>query len=675
MVRRVAWQESLSRNLEQRPVLIVHGNIRDCYVDGATEYTDLRSIVAIQADDLASTLGRVSTVRVYDWVKGHRVVSDASEIPTTSSFDAQNPPHTIEDLEADLQQLSEWILGTEGVDAEGTARTIIIEYADLLVPYQQTYDEAQRRLLIRIEKLLGNVQLPHHVVLVALEDSWLPPHLYTQAPRVAILRVPMPEERERADLLRQHLGRGIKTWLPEGQLQESIARMTTGLYLREFDEVLERMATERVAAEQDARELLNEWRTGRRVSPWTQLSLERLGRVRQWLAGETTDARGGVVGQPEAIERVGRGLVIARAGLTGLASVHEQKPRMVFVFAGPTGVGKTELARQIAEFVFGSKDAIIRFDMSEYKGDFTVSRLLGAPPGYIGHEQGGQLTTQVRERPFSILLFDEIEKADEKILDVFLQILDDGRLTDSRGQTVFFGQTALIFTTNVGARNLSYERPVLDRLIAEWENDPETCKREVRLHFRHCVDKFFSDEVGRPELLNRLRAGIVPFNPILEDEVRIAIAEKSLTIMEDQFAHRHREQGLRLEIAGNLASLILGGWTICANDACQRMMLLDIDEAVASDGRSEAACPACRTSLPSSPKDNSGANGVESGDSAFGGRGIADDVEALLSFDLALALLKREASGATGPGRFVAALGERGKGGTALLEVTFHTEN
>ncbi|HIC97209.1 MAG TPA: ATP-dependent Clp protease ATP-binding subunit, partial [Aquificaceae bacterium] len=154
-----------------------------------------------------------------------------------------------------------------------------------------------------------------------------------------------------------------------------------------------------------------------------------------------------VVGQDDAIEAISKAIRRSRVGLKG-----KHRPIGVFLFLGPTGVGKTETAKALAEYLFGTEDALIRFDMSEYMEKHTVSRLIGAPPGYVGYEEGGQLTEKVRRRPYSVLLFDEIEKAHPDVFNVFLQIFDDGRLTDGLGRTVDFSNTIIIMTSNLGAR-------------------------------------------------------------------------------------------------------------------------------------------------------------------------------------------------------------------------------
>ena len=195
-----------------------------------------------------------------------------------------------------------------------------------------------------------------------------------------------------------------------------------------------------------------------------------------------------VVGQDEAIEAVTDAVRRARAGLED-----PRRPIGSFLFLGPTGVGKTELARALAAFLFDDEQAMIRIDMSEYMEKFAVSRLVGAPPGYVGYDEGGQLTEAVRRRPYQVVLLDEIEKAHPDVFNVLLQVLDDGRLTDGQGRTVNFKNTVVIMTSNVGAAVPVGRRPARRRGY-------ESMKRQVtdplRLHFR-------------PEFLNRIDEVIV----------------------------------------------------------------------------------------------------------------------------------------------------------------------
>ena len=213
-----------------------------------------------------------------------------------------------------------------------------------------------------------------------------------------------------------------------------------------------------------------------------------------------------VKGQNEAIEQIKQTIIRSYVGLSGIAqSSKNNKPKGILFFAGPTGVGKTELAKSLTEFVFGDDTKFIRFDMSEYNLEHSDQKLIGAPPGYVGYESGGQLTNAVREKPFSILLFDEIEKAHEKILDKFLQILEDGRLTSSKGELIDFSETFIIFTSNIGS----------DCVDGDYSNHIQNRRTYIK-----AIKEYFINRLNRPEILNRIGIkNIVPFNHIVDDEV------------------------------------------------------------------------------------------------------------------------------------------------------------
>jgi ATP-dependent Clp protease ATP-binding subunit ClpB len=216
------------------------------------------------------------------------------------------------------------------------------------------------------------------------------------------------------------------------------------------------------------------------VSKWTGIPASKLmeGEIEKLITMEDR-LRERVIGQDEAIVAVANAVRAARAGLQD-----PNRPLGSFLFLGPTGVGKTETARALAEFLFDDERALIRIDMSEYQEKHTVSRLIGAPPGYVGYEEAGQLTEAVRRRPYSVVLFDEVEKAHPEVLNVLLQLLDDGRLTDAQGRTVDFKNTIIIMTSNLGSQWVT-ERSLL------WPDIQARVMEAVRAHFR-------------PELLNRI---------------------------------------------------------------------------------------------------------------------------------------------------------------------------
>jgi ATP-dependent Clp protease ATP-binding subunit ClpB len=228
-----------------------------------------------------------------------------------------------------------------------------------------------------------------------------------------------------------------------------------------------------------------------------------------------------VVGQEEAVRAVSDAVRRARAGLKA-----PNRPAGVFLFLGPTGVGKTELARSLAEFLFDDERAMIRIDMSEYMEKHTVARLMGAPPGYIGYEEGGQLTEAVRRRPYSVVLFDEVEKAHPEVMNVLLQVLDDGRLTDGQGRTVDFRNTVLIMTSNLGSESIQD----LDR------SQREERSRRVTALLRASF---------RPEFLNRIDDTLI-FDPLGREELE-RILEIQLAGLRDRLAARGVELTLTPE--------------------------------------------------------------------------------------------------------------------------------
>ena len=236
------------------------------------------------------------------------------------------------------------------------------------------------------------------------------------------------------------------------------------------------------------------------VARWTGIPVSRLleGETEKLLhMEERLHAR--LIGQDEAVIAVSDAIRRARAGLKD-----PKRPIGSFIFLGPTGVGKTELARALAEFLFDDEGAMVRIDMSEYMEKFSVSRLVGAPPGYVGYEEGGQLTEAVRRRPYQVVLFDEIEKAHPDVFNVLLQLLDDGRLTDSQGRTVDFKNTVIIMTSNIGSTTLIEAGRGRARCVRGRRR--AACACQLRDHFR-------------PEFLNRVDE-IIVFRPLDESQLR-----------------------------------------------------------------------------------------------------------------------------------------------------------
>lgn len=272
------------------------------------------------------------------------------------------------------------------------------------------------------------------------------------------------------------------------------------------------------------------------VSSWTGIPVVKLAQEeteRLLKLEEILHSR--VIGQDEAVKAVSKAVRRARAGLKD-----PKRPIGSFIFLGPTGVGKTELARALAEAMFGEEDAMIRIDMSEYMEKHSTSRLVGSPPGYVGYEEGGQLTEKVRRKPYSVVLLDEVEKAHPDVFNILLQVLEDGRLTDSKGRTVDFRNTVLIMTSNVGAEALKRNKYVGFNVQDESENYKDM-KGKVMDELKRAF---------RPEFLNRIDEMIV-FHSLEKEHLRYIV-----TLMADQLIKRLKEQDIELELTEEAANKI-----------------------------------------------------------------------------------------------------------------------
>jgi len=298
-----------------------------------------------------------------------------------------------------------------------------------------------------------------------------------------------------------------------GKLAELERRLQSEEELLSKKQGQARLIKEEVS-EEDIAEVVSRW-TGVPVTKLLEAELQRLLTLEDELHRR-------VIGQDEAVTAVAEAVIRARSGLKD-----PNRPIGSFIFLGPTGVGKTELARALAEFLFDDERAMIRIDMSEYQERHTVARLVGAPPGYVGYEEGGQLTEAVRRRPYSVILFDEIDKAHHDVFNVMLQILDDGRLTDGQGRVVDFKNTIVIMTSNIGGRRILEYRGAFEG--ADYERMKEAVLEEMRRHFR-------------PEFLNRVDE-IIVFHALPEESLK-----KIVEIQLDRLRQRLAERHIKLEL-------------------------------------------------------------------------------------------------------------------------------
>lgn len=271
------------------------------------------------------------------------------------------------------------------------------------------------------------------------------------------------------------------------------------------------------------------------VADWTGIPVQRMSEQESTrLLRMETELAGKVVGQDHAVEAVAQAIRVVRVGL-----VAPNRPGGVFLFMGPSGVGKTELAKALADFLFGDPGEIVRLDMSEYHDKSSINRMIGSPPGYVGHDEEGQLTKAVRKKPYSVVLLDEVEKAHPEIFDLFLQVFDDGRLTDSKGRTVNFTNTIIIMTSNLGSRELLEANLPNHGYAGQLESLPPQYQKALRGHFR-------------PEFLNRVDE-IIAFRALEKSDL-VGIAEIHLGQLKKQLK---KSRGVNLELRPSAMELIL----------------------------------------------------------------------------------------------------------------------
>ena len=387
---------------------------------------------------------------------------------------------------------------------ELTRRVMRLEIEEAALAKEE--DPASRERLESLRKELADLRAEAD----ALRAQWEAERQALR--RVQALREEMEQVRQEADQAERDYDLNKAAELRLGRLPDLQRRLAAE----------EERAAAHGSGQRLLREVVTEDEIAAIVSRWTGVPVSRLQegeREKLLRLDEILHER--VIGQDEAVQLVADAIIRARSGIKD-----PRRPIGSFIFLGPTGVGKTELAKSLAAALFDTDDSMVRIDMTEYQEPHTVSRLVGAPPGYIGYEEGGQLTEAVRRKPYSVVLFDEIEKAHPDVFNTLLQVLDDGRLTDARGHTVDFRNTVIIMTSNIGSEYL------LEEATANGEIKPDARDR-VMAAMRSTF---------RPEFLNRLD-DIVLFKPLAEAEI-----ERIVELMFDGLRARLGERRMRLEI-------------------------------------------------------------------------------------------------------------------------------
>jgi ATP-dependent Clp protease ATP-binding subunit ClpC len=393
---------------------------------------------------------------------------------------------------------------------DGELVGVVVDYTNYIFSPEANSEEDQLALTA-FEKTLKESNLDiteisnlkSCAVFVAKQINQLPPEMYLNNSDVAILTLPKPNRFERKKFINTVRAK-LNNIIDITESLETFIDYTEGWTLKEISHFVRYVSNQKMPEEFKA--TINNYLYGNSVSPWQELNYEKVKNLESYLNQR-------VIGQNEVAAKVSNVIVKASLGLSGITfSEVQTKPKGTLFFVGPTGVGKTELAKALTKFLFGDESNLIRFDMSEYSSENADQKLIGAPPGYVGYDAGGQLTNAIKEKPFSVVLFDEIEKANPKIFDKFLQILEDGRLTDNTGKTVSFSETIIIFTSNIGAASV----------------DSNQSREKISSDFISEVQKYFTFELNRPEILGRIGNNIIPFSFISDASFQSKIVEQKV---------------------------------------------------------------------------------------------------------------------------------------------------
>lgn len=526
------WHRELEIFSRIKPLIIIEGNILDVYsypTDGSiTKGSILRLTEYLHY--FFKDLG-YQNIAFYDSMRGFYNSAEDGYIENFGRLINQSPSNGFikADFKAKNNGAADMVKTALTQNTQATA--VIMNLASRYIPSpdnmeQNEVDSFTSLLLSSLEcpdVRTDNGMLKNILIMVVNKVNDIPVWFYHDNPNVKTISLPTPTKEERESLIK---GPNFITFFasdivvednayfadkPEelDKIQDRFVALTEGFSFTELNGLRKLCKNERIHMNKMC-DVIDLYKYGIKENPWNKLDPEELKTADE-------DFRERVKGQDPAITKTLDVVKRAVTGMSGLQHSSHGKPKGVLFYAGPTGTGKTETAKTLAEKLFGDESCCIRFDMSEYGQSHSDQKLLGAPPGYVGYEAGGQLTNAVKENPFSILLFDEIEKAHPSILDKFLQILEDGRMTDGQGNTVYFSECIIIFTSNLGI----YTREANGQRVENVNRsmDYATIQKKVRA----AIEDYFKLELGRPEILNRIGENIVVFDYIRPDVAKLIL--------------------------------------------------------------------------------------------------------------------------------------------------------
>jgi ATP-dependent Clp protease ATP-binding subunit ClpA len=408
----------------------------------------------------------------------------------------------------DIEKLSNTIRNAIVDTGRTKPVTVVMNFASRYISSPTTLEPDENKMFLNLLFASLNAAKVNEqfntLVLVVEKFNDLPAWFFYNNPNVRTISIPNPDKDIRTIFIENEYSEfdGSETM---SKIKDKCVDLTDGLKHRELKELRHlylRMLRENANA--DILDAVSIYKYGIIENMWNSIDKNKI-------ANLASSLKERVMGQDAAVDKTVNVVKRAVTGLSGLQhSSGQNKPRGVLFFAGPTGTGKTELTKALAEQLFGDEKNCIRFDMSEYSESHADQKLFGAPPGYVGYEAGGQLTNAIKERPFSILLFDEIEKAHPSIMDKFLQILEDGRMTDGQGNTVYFSETLIIFTSNLGITQQYIDENGVER--REQLVSPDESYDEISPKVLEAIKNHF-----KPEVLNRIGNNVIVFDFIRED--------------------------------------------------------------------------------------------------------------------------------------------------------------